>query len=62
MLTKLNTVSRAHKTCHFDRSGANSAVHRAMGTFILLGRSLDWMCDQKVQLHVLQLWLSQEML
>lgn len=60
MLTKLNTMSSAHNACHFDRPGADFAVDRAAG--ILLGRSLDWVCDQKVQLQVLQMWLFQEML
>jgi len=59
MLTKLNTMSR-HNTCHSDRPGADFAVDRAAGMF--LDRSLDWVCDQNVQLQVLQMRLFQEML
>lgn len=33
MLTKLKTKSRAYKTSHFDRSGADSAVDRALRSF-----------------------------
>ena len=56
MLTKLNTMSSAHDACHFDRLGADFAMDRTLG--IVLGRSMDWVCDQKVQLQVLQICLN----